>query len=132
MAVTVQLEDPAKVGAFLRPGSRVAVFDTFETTEGQEEAMTRRTTRPLLADVTVLAVGAVPESGEEGAAADTWAAPLVTVAVDQQQAERLVHAARTGQLYFALLGEGTQVRMNSVVTDSGLFEIPDSSSRGTP
>ena len=129
LAVTVQFEDPAKVGSFLRPGTHVAVFDTYTlpnsgTASGTSPAMTAepvRATRALLPDVEVLAVGDIPESGEQGAAADAWAAPLVTVSVDQGQAEQLIHAARTGQLYLALLGSGTSVEPRAGVSDATLF-----------
>lgn len=121
MAVSVLLEDPAKVGAFLRPGSRVAIFNTFAapgTGEGTEVIFE---TRPLLDDVTVLAVGTVTRSGVEQATEEEWQAQLVTVAVTQEQAERLVHATRTGALHFALLGREAAVTTSEGVSDLTLF-----------
>lgn len=117
MAVTVALEDPAKVGAFLRPGVRVAVFDT--RVEDPQQGVS--TTRPLLDDVLVLAIGDVPEQAESQAATDVWSAPLVTLAVDQRQAERLVHATRTGQLYLALLGPEATINNSTGVSDATLY-----------
>lgn len=122
MAVSVQLDDPAKVGTFLRPGSRIAVFDTFERAGAVPEAEPDQLTRALLDDVLVLAVGATPESDEEAATPDAWAAPIVTLALDQAGAEKVVHATRTGQLYFALLGDGASVRMSQGTSDSELFD----------
>lgn len=120
MAVSVLLEDPAKVGAFLRPGSRVAIFDTFaEPTAPAEDPIFR--TRPLLDDVTVLAVGSVTRTQAQQAAEDAWNEQLVTLAVTQEQAERLVHATRTGALHFALLGEGASVAPSAGVNDLTLF-----------
>lgn len=121
MAVTVQFEDPAKVGSFLRPGTHVAVMDTYIEPGAAADAEPVKATRPLLGDVLVLAVGTTPESGETTASADAWTAPLVTLAVDQGQAERLVHAARTGQLYLALLGDDAVIKASSGVSDTNLF-----------
>lgn len=131
MAVTVQLADPARVGGFVRVGSEIAVFDSFNVFEGNEgsswtpsgdrlneEFNYNKATRVLLPRVQVLAIGedTVPadapvspdESGTEEAPTDPAAAALkmtlVTVAVDQRQAEKLIHATQTGTLYLGLLG----------------------------
>lgn len=128
MAVSVLLDDPSKVGAFLRPGSRVAIFDTYavetetETADGATDTTTVFQTRPLLDDVMVLAVGAVTRAQADSAESQAWDAQLVTLALTQDQAERLVHATRTGALHFALLGEGTQLTPSEGVTDQNLFE----------
>lgn len=121
MAVSVLLDDPSKVGAFLRPGSHVAVFDTFAVESDDPLSPVGFQTRVLLDDVVVLAVGAVTRSGEDAAQSDAWEAQLVTVAVTQDQAERLVHAARTGALHFALLGETTELMPTAGVSDETLF-----------
>jgi pilus assembly protein CpaB len=134
MAVSVLLEDPAKVGAFLRPGSRVAIFDTSTVTTGGGGGTQILRTRPLLDDVTVLAVGSVARSGADDAAQEAWEAQLVTLAVTQEQAERVVHASRTGALHFALLGEGALITESEGVSDLTLFEpsSPDASEAASP
>lgn len=121
MAVSVLLDDPSKVGAFLRPGSHVAIFDTYAVPGTGETADAVFETRPLLDDVAVLAVGAVTRVGADSATQEAWDAQLVTVAVTQEQAERLVHATRTGALHFALLGEGTLLKPSAGVSDLTLF-----------
>lgn len=121
MAVSVVLDDPAKVGAFLRPGSRVAIFDTFAVPGTEDTEDTVFATRPLLDDVTVIAVGTVTGDRADEATEDSWSAQLVTVAVTQEQAQRLVHATRTGALHFALLGEGTVLSPTEGVNDRTLF-----------
>lgn len=121
MAVTVQLEDPQKVGTFLRPGSQIAVFDTVKLPSTEVGAEPVFATRPLLDRVEVLAVGSVAEAQEATATADSWNAKLVTVAVDQQQAQKLVHGSQTGVLTLALLGENTALKPSVGVTDSDLF-----------
>lgn len=128
MAVTVLLDDPSKVGAFLRPGAHVAIFDTFaveiesESVDGAGSTTTYYQTRPLLDDVVVLAVGAVTRAEADAAESQAWEAQLVTLAVTQDQAERLVHGTRTGALHFALLGEATQLTPSEGVTDQNLFQ----------
>lgn len=122
MALSVLLDDPAKVGAFLRPGSRVAVFDTFAVPGSADAGEPLFETRVLLDDVEVIAVGSATRTDD--AAADEegdWTAQLVTLAVTQDQAERLVHATRTGALHFALLGEDTDLTASEGVSDVTLF-----------
>jgi pilus assembly protein CpaB len=45
----------------------------------------------------------------------------VHVAVDQAQAERLVHAVQTGTLYLALVNDSTTVTPGPGVTNKSLF-----------
>ena len=61
---------------------------------------------------------AVQQNGAEAAPATT----MLTVAVDQGQAERLVHAAQTGSLYLALRDDSAKVSIGDGVTDRTLFE----------
>lgn len=121
MAVTVLLEDPGKVGSFLRPGSQVAVFDTVARPSDEAGLPMVFSTRPLIDRVEVLAVGAVTEEQEAAATAEDWSARLVTLAVDQKQAERLVHGTHTGVLTLALLGQDTTLTPSLGVNDADLF-----------
>lgn len=121
MAVTVQLEDPAKVGTFLRPGSEIAVFDTVKLPAETEGGDPVSKTIPILDRVEVLAVGDVAAPQEASATAESWVTKLVTVAVDQAQAERLVHGAQTGALYMALLGDTTTLTPSKGLSDQDLF-----------
>lgn len=144
MAVSVALEDPARVGGFVEPGAEVAVFDTFnayefnesgpKTPSGnglQEKFEYNRATRVLLPRVQVLAVseevlGApAPEEGDEEPApalgpGDTRV--TLTLAVDQDQAERLVHGTQTGHLYFALLNAQSTSAPSDGVDNRHLFD----------
>lgn len=112
LALSVKTAVEEEVGGFVRPGSQVAVFVTFEPDEGDP------VTRLLLQRVEILAVGAYGQDGvtssqrdEEGEdkAAGTVTL-LVTVAVNQSDAERLVHAIRYGELYLALLTDTSVVQ----------------------
>ena len=127
MAVTVSLSDPARVASFVSVGSEIAVFDSYNVFEGNEgsrwtpsgdhlsdEFPKNKATRVLLPRVTVLAVGTSftaepPKPAEDDAATDP--APvgditqtLITVAVTQREAEKLIHGTQTGTLYLGLLG----------------------------
>jgi pilus assembly protein CpaB len=113
VAVSVALSDPARVGSFLRPGSVIAIFSTNESSGGSE-----RRTRLLLPRADVVAVGSAVSADSSGADDST----LVTVAVTQREAERLVHGIQTGTLYFGLLNSKTILKPSTGVADSSLFD----------
>lgn len=116
LAMSVQVQDPQRVGGFVLPGSQVAVFDTYTpsgATAGNDA------TRMLLSKVQVIAVGPTAlstvggvaasnkdgKSGGLGGGSNSDPTAVLTVAVDAGQALKLVHAAQTGRLYFALLSD---------------------------
>lgn len=121
MAVSVLLEAPAKVGPFLRPGSIISVFDTAGLTEPGSAGTEVLTTRMILDQVTVLAIGPVTERDEGSADSSAWDQTLVTIAVNQQQAQKLVHGAQTGALYLALLADGATPTAGTTLTNADLF-----------
>jgi len=124
LAVSVLLEAPAKVGPFLRPGSSIAVYDTASLGSSVVGGPEELATRAILDKVTVLAIGPVTEQGEDGAGDGAWDQTLVTVAVDDAQAARLIHGAQTGALYLALLGDGTKPAGPAQVTNAQLLAQP--------
>jgi pilus assembly protein CpaB len=144
MAVSVALDDPSHVGPFLTVGSHIAVFDTFNVLAFrgtaavpagdhiQDQHTYIRSTRVLVPDVTVLAVGSTttkPSSGKaknsssdmQPASDDTTVLTLVTLAVTQDQATRIIHAARTGTMTFTLLGADATPTVGVGVDDTRLF-----------
>lgn len=123
MAISVVLGDPQKVGSFLRPGSMVAIFDTMSAVSLEDaNATATLTTRPLIDSVEVLAVGAVTQEGAGTATPDAWSNALVTLAVDQTQAEKIIHGTQTGQLTMALLGDNTTLKPSVGVSNTDLFK----------
>ncbi|NJC73590.1 hypothetical protein HC031_28255 [Planosporangium thailandense] len=115
---------------------RVPAGDGLSTGHGYNQA-----TRLLLPKVEILAIGgrgtpgaadvgprptATPSAG--GAAGSQSGQPadggsvLVTVAVNQDQAQRLVHSAQTGALYLALLGDGAEAKPGPGVDNYSLFQ----------
>ena len=151
MAVSLSLDDPHRVGDFVKPGSKIAIFDTFNTVrifDGQAQLspgdrgsvagdglannhLYNHQTRLLLANVVVVAVGATTESPASPSATPAKAPAtsaaatqtvLLTVAVDQRDAEKLIQGIQTGHLYLALQGPDSQVAPSQGVDDTNLFD----------
>lgn len=122
VAVSVQLTDTARVAGFVTAGSDVAVWLTGANETGASF------TRLLLPKVTVLAAGSTSlvstTSTDETGTETTEQLPktLLTLAVDQQQAERLTFAAANGELSFGLLTETSKVQPGPGVTTQNLFQ----------
>jgi len=95
IAVAIPLDDAARVAGYVEPGSEVAVFVTLDN-DGASE------TRLLLKRVKVLATG-TDQAGSENEGA------LLTVQVDQTQAQDLIYAQANGRLYIALLDPNTEL-----------------------
>lgn len=120
MAISVNLTDTARVSGFVKPGDQVAIFVTGEV--GQTGG-----TRLLLPEVDVIAVGTTPslvQGGDDNKHASTENLPrtLLTVGVDQDQAERILFASSKGELAFALLNKDSTVGPSEGVNQSNLFK----------
>jgi len=138
VAVAVSLPDPARVGTFVTPGSKVVLYDTFtpvaantssssSSTAANASAATAQTTRVLLDDVLVIAMGEASLTPAQTTTADGEAAPapvrgaLMTVALSPADAARLVHGVQTGTLYAALRGTDAKIDLGKVVSEASLF-----------
>jgi pilus assembly protein CpaB len=131
MAISVQLTDPARVAGFVSPGAEVAVFINAEPEEidTQTGATTKLPdfTRLLLPRVQVIGVGdttVVPTTttSEEGTeTTEQIPRTLLTLAVDQAEAERVLFGAKNGELAFALLTEESAVKSGPGVTAENIF-----------
>ncbi len=145
-AVSVALDDPSHVGPFVTVGSKVAIFDTFNVQETDKKDTTaagdklqdrheyQRATRLLLPSVEVLGVGATTSSPDvketqkpsdpgQPQTTDRQTLILFTLAVTQAEAEKLVHAARTGTVTFALIGSDATAAPGKGIDDRRLFEV---------
>ena len=129
LAVSVELTDPGRVAGFVVPGSEVAIFATYAAeTEGEAaSAVESETTQLLLPRVKVLAAGPTSLRGsatDEGEGSATAEEPIktsvLTVAVTQEEAERLIHGAQTGRVYFALLTTDSQTGPSAGVSNRTL------------
>lgn len=133
VAVSITLADPARVGTFVTPGSKVVLYDTYtpvakaSASSSDTPATTSQATQVLLDDVLVIAMGeasltpAAAPTGEGDAAAAPVPGALMTVAVTPADAVRLVHGIQTGSLYAALRGTDAKVDLGKVVSEATLF-----------
>jgi len=118
LAVSIQVSAQADVAGYVQPGSQIAVFNTFIMVQkgvgaGDGSKEENWTTKLLLPRVDVLAVssGASPADTSKGIDAASGASNLmVTVAVDQVEAQRLIHVAQKGSLYLALLSATSETK----------------------
>jgi pilus assembly protein CpaB len=122
VAISINLTDTARVAGFVNPGSQVAIFMNGSSPDGGAF------TRMLLDRVTVIGVGSTTPvstttTDETGVQTTTEALPrtLMTLAVDQKTAERVLFAAGNGELAFALLTEASTVAPAPGVTTDSLF-----------
>lgn len=122
LAVSINLTDPARVAGFVNPGSEVAIFlNAIDPTTGEF-------TRVLLPRVTVLGVGSTTPTTTTtttpAGAQTTEQLPrtLMTLAVDQQQAQKVLFAAGSGELSFGLLTGDSSIRPDPGTNAENLFK----------
>jgi pilus assembly protein CpaB len=132
VAVTVQVGIPQQVAGYVRPGSQIAIFDTFTPGSGSTSTNNQpKATRVLLPRVEVIATGAFftdgststdqqDPTGNNGEVAGGQT-KVITVAVTQPEAERLIQATQTGTLYFALLTDSSDIKPGPGVTNLSMF-----------
>ena len=123
VAVTISLGDPQRVASFVHVGSQVAIFLTYPVKEGDSSnaptaAGNSKATRLLLRKVLVLGVGAAT-----GATAQSAQLPsaLLTVALTQPDAERIIQAQSVGSLYMALMNDQSSVTPTDGINTKKLF-----------
>lgn len=114
LAISIEVEDDARVGEFIRAGAQVTIILTRPTDS-----------RVLLERVTVLADGLETslkndDDGDENT--DDDIRRLITVAVSQREAEKVRFAENAGDLSIGLLNDGSKVKSDSGVTDKNLFD----------
>jgi pilus assembly protein CpaB len=130
IAVSVELGDPQRVAGFVVPGSEIAIFATVEKTPetGDQEATAQDPggpqTRLLLPRTSVIAVGpaTLRPAAEEAEEEEAVPTAVLTVAVTQEEAERLVHGIQTGELYLGLLSTTSKTGPSQGVTTTSLFK----------
>lgn len=123
LAISVQLGDPERVAGFVAPGSDVAIFATVTGgTDGASEF-----TQVLLPEVQVIGVGTTTvttqttttDEGEQ--TTEEVPRTVLTLAVDQQQAQAIISAQSVGELYFGLRGEDVRVNAGRATNPDNLF-----------
>ena len=121
-ALSVQVGIPPGVAGFIRPGSEVSLIATVERpliAPGEEltaddffdddglpfDVPTETATQYLLQNIQVLSTGQRVATEEGDDVAEGGGGILLTVALEPEDAERLVLAIETASLYFTLLPE---------------------------
>ena len=120
----MQLGDPERVAGFVAPGSDVTIFATVSGgTDGASEF-----TQVLLPEVQVIGVGTTTVTTQttttEGGEQTTEEVPrtVLTLAVDQQEAQRIISAQTVGELYFGL--RGADAKVNAGAPDQPTEPVP--------
>jgi len=126
LASSVELTDPGRVACFVVPGSEVSIYASFSTKVAGADDM--QVTGLLLPRVKVLAAGPTSLRGRaptSDAEQDAPEAPVptsvLTVAVDQAGAAKLVHAAEIGIVSFALLTANSETGGTTGLDTTKLF-----------
>jgi pilus assembly protein CpaB len=139
-AVTVALPANADVAGYVKSGSQVAIYLTSRLEGGSKNKVPDGVfggqnddpkifaTKLLLARVDVLATSENPPSNLDGVKRNSTSnnsnqdTVLVTLAVDQKSAERLILGQTTGQLYLALLSSNSITAPDGGIVNVGIFK----------
>lgn len=123
VAIAVSLTDQGRVGSFTRPGSEVAIYLSATPEDGSPAY-----TRMLLPRVTVIGAGSATQVQSAADATEGGTVPeqlpntLLTLAVDQGEAEKVLFAQDAGTLSFALLPAKGELEDTGGVGAANLFE----------
>lgn len=129
IAISVQLGDPNRVAGFVQPGSYVAIFDTLTAAAGGAGTpATKAQTRLLLPRAEVIAVGpqtitSTTTTNTRTGQVNTEQIPLaiLTLALSQGDAEKVIFAQQGGSLYLGLLTNQSSVTPDAGVNVANLF-----------
>lgn len=121
MAVTVETGVPEQVAGYVQTGSQITIFITYDVVDSKGSKTGFQRTRVLLPKVEVLAMGKYTKNSEgttKSTSTSSGGSVLVTVAVTQAEAERLIEGLHSGDLYLGLLTDSVTVRPGSGVDNS--------------
>src|SRR5262245_18431863 len=114
MAVTVETGVREQVAGYVQAGEQIVMFMTHDIVDCKGKTTGIQQTRVLLPRVELLAVGTYQPSRNSASNSSTSGANrtssslLVTVAVNQQEAERLIEGQAHGSLYLGLLTDSVE------------------------
>lgn len=110
MGVSIQLGDPQRVAGFVKPGSEIALFTTGSGLNGQA----RQQTTILLPRVLIAAVGptVIAQSAEGSGNSEEIPTAIMTLALDQEEAQKVILASQTTDLYMGLLDAESEIDPN--------------------
>ncbi len=104
-AVTIGVNEVIEVGDFIYPGDHIDVLATFEEEEKEDEHGSIRypkMTKTILQNILILGVGQSMTEDKKAHSSDKMLPSSVTIAVDLEEAEKLVLADESGVLRLAL------------------------------
>ena len=124
IGVSVEVTMAPGVAEKVAPGDRVTVFVTYP----KDARPSDQRTRILLTEAKVISITTGPPvdvtpspTAARGRTETTTRTYPATLAVGQEDATRLVHAAQTGSIYLGLLGETTKVTPSAAVDLDSLW-----------
>lgn len=135
LAISVELTDPARVGKFVRPGSHIAIYASYEIKALGDDERSKvindndiKGTSLLIDDVQVIGMGETALSAPRNQSAEDAEATqekvpsfLVTLAVKPADATKIVHGINEYTLYAALRGSDVKIDPKAQVNDMTIF-----------
>ena len=118
IAASFSFGDPQRVAGFVQPGSQVVIFLTSSVNGGKSS------TRVLLPKVTVIAVGPTtitPPADPAQANPEQLSRAMLTLALTQRQAQKLIFAQGNGSMYLGLLNDRSTIKPDKGATAQNLF-----------
>ena len=132
LAISVTMASNADVAGFVQNGSEVAIFSTFKLAPAKTSTAFKGAvgtdlyaTKLLFARVDVVATSQAPPGDLNGSKANAngnAGGVLVTLALTQAQAERIILAQQVGQLYLGLLSNTSVTAADGGVTNVAAFK----------
>lgn len=123
LAMSVNLTDTGRVSGFVNPGNKVAIFVTFDP-KSKDVSFTQL----LLPRISVIAVGTTTlvqttTTDESGAqTVEQLPRTLFTLAVTQEEAQKITFAAANGDVSFGLVTQDSKVEAAPRTTMKNLFD----------
>lgn len=131
LAISVNLSDTARVAGFVNPGDHVSIFMNGADSSSASSGATTSSdfSRMLVPDVEVIGVGtttttlSTTTTDESGTTTkEQLPRTLLTLAVNQKDAEKVLFAVGHGELAFGLLGDKSSATKDSGANDRNLFQ----------
>lgn len=118
IAASFSFGDPQRVAGFVSPGANVVIFITSSLQGGV------LSTRILLPKVTVIAVGPTtitPPANPSQANPEAQPRAMLTLALTQAQAEKIIFAQGNGTLYLGLLNDQSKITPDAGANAKNVF-----------
>ena len=124
-AVSVRVNDTTSVSGFVQPGTHVDVLLT-----GNPQGSNEQQTTTVLRDIAVVATG---QRLERNSAGEAQSAPVVTLLVSPDDAQRLTLAGSQGHIQLALRNPlDTKQEDIGVARANSLYKIPEATASAAP